>query len=223
MPALRFLGEREGALLDQAYERVFRPSFDTAELPGIDLVRPLPVRLVLVALDGGDVVAGAVYDTVPGSDIGLLSYMATQPGDRSRGLGAAVLGALRERWAADAVPLVVAEVRDPRVWPRSESERPADRLRFYSRNGCHLVPVPWVQPAIDGGARERGMLLLAVHGAERGARIEAPALADWAARYYVDSEGREPDDAEYRALIDAFSSRDLVVLRIDEYESVPLL
>src|SRR5687767_5859665 len=120
-PQLRVLTAADADLLDDAYARVFRPSFDTTELPGPALLSPGEGRVVLVAIDGGSVVGGAVSDTFPGSDIGLLSYMATHPDVRGQGVGAQMLVSLREHWAADAIPLVLGEVRDPRAWDRTDA------------------------------------------------------------------------------------------------------
>ena len=146
-PALTFVDAAHDDVVQRAYDTVFRPAFDPTELPDISSIVPTSTRLLLVAVDGPTVVAGAVVDTYRPSSIGLLSYLATRPVDRSRGLGAKLLGALRTRWTRDRVDLVLAEVRDPRVWETSDAERPGDRLRFYARTGCQLLPVPWVQPA----------------------------------------------------------------------------
>jgi hypothetical protein len=211
------------SVVDDAYEHVFRPAFDATELPSISEVTPAPGRLVLVALEGSIVLAGAVSDTIPESDIGLLSYMAARADRRSRGVGSMVLAAMRDKWTKAAVDLVLAEVRDPRVWESSDAERPRDRLRFYARNACQLVPAPWVQPAIDNGGREAGMLLLAVHGGALGRSVDAERLTNWAARYYAETEGREPGDPQYRALIERLGAGDLELMPIDAYESVPQL
>jgi hypothetical protein len=214
------LEDGDDRLVDDAYGRVFRPAFDTTELPDMTGVQPADGRLVLVLVVDGEVMAGAVFDRIPSSDIGLLSYMATRAEGRGRGWGAKVLSGLRARWNADSVGLVLGEVRDPRAWSTSDAERPADRLRFYSRNDCRLVPVPWVQPALGTGPREAGLLLIAVHGAERGTVIEASRLAAWAAAYYRDAEGEEPSDAQYRALIERLDEHDVETLPIEDYESV---
>jgi GNAT superfamily N-acetyltransferase len=217
---LVYLEENDVRLVRDAYTRVFRPAFDTTELPDISGVSPESGRTVLVALDETGVIAGGVSDTFPTCDIALLSYLAVRPDHRSRGTGARILDELRVRWRDTGHSLVVGEVRDPRVWETTESERPADRLRFYARNGCLLVPVPWVQPAIGDGAREHGLLLIEVSGTALGGKIEATALAAWAATYYRDSESGEPDDEQYRALLSRVSARDLELIPVEDYERV---
>jgi hypothetical protein len=127
---------------------------------------------------------------------------------------------LRERWRDDGHTLVVGEVRDPRAWATTETERPADRLRFYARHGCHLLPVPWIQPAIEGGEREAGLLLISVYGSALGGIVEADRLVAWAAKYFRDAEGGEPTDAQYAALMTRLGARDVEVVRIEDYETV---
>ena len=217
---LVFLQEDDTQLLAEAYERVFRPGFDDTELADISGVHPAPGRTVLIARDESGIVAGGVSDTFPECDVALLSYLATRPDRRSRGSGARVLAGLRQRWRDDEHALVVGEVRDPRAWETTDRERPVDRLRFYARHGCHLVPVPWVQPAIGDGGREQGLLLISVYGPALGDVVDSSALAGWAAKYYRDSETVEPNDAQYRALMRRLSAEDLAVIPIEDYERV---
>jgi GNAT superfamily N-acetyltransferase len=222
-PSIVVIGEGDDALCQEAYDRVFRPAFDTTELPDISGVRPAEGRIVIAARDESGVVAAGASDTVSRSDIGLLSYLAARPDGRSRGWGAKVLDALRDRWTQQEVDLVLGEVRDPRFWPPTDTERAADRLRFYARNGCHLLSVPWVQPAIESGPREPGLLLLAVHGSHLGARIEAARLAGWAASYYEDAEGEKPSDPQFEALIARLAANDVELIPIEQYERVQAL
>ena len=217
------IGDGDDALCQEAYDRVFRPAFDTTELPDISGVRPAEGRVVIAARDESGVVAAGVSDTVSGSDIGLLSYLAARPDGRSRGWGAMVLDALRDRWTQQGVELVLGEVRDPRFWPTTDTERAEDRLRFYARNGCHLLLVPWVQPAIESGPREPGLLLLAVHGSHLGVRIEAERLVVWATGYYGDAEGEQPSDPQFDALVARLAASDVELIPIEQYERVQAL
>ena len=217
---LVLLATDDDRLCEEAYERVFRPAFDPTELPDISEIRPTAGRTVIVALDESGVVAGGVSDTFADSDVGLLSYLATRSDRRSRGWGARLLDGLRSCWRPDAVALVLAEVRDPRAWDTSDCERPSDRLRFYASNGCHLVPVPWVQPSTGGRPREAGLLLISVHGTTPDSVIPASILRKWAVAYYRDSEGATPTDPQYLALIQRLSERDVRMKSIEDYAGV---
>jgi GNAT superfamily N-acetyltransferase len=219
-PSIVMIGEGDDALCQEAYDRVFRPAFDATELPDISGVRPVEGRIVVAARDESGVVAAGVSDTFPPSDVGLLSYLAARPDARSRGWGAVVLDALRDQWTEQALGLVVGEVRDPRFWPPTDTERAEDRLRFYARNGCQLVSVPWVQPAIESGSREPGLLLIAVHGADLGSRIESDRLVEWAASYYEDSEGSRPSDPQFEALVARITEADVQLIPIEDYHRV---
>ncbi len=65
----------------------------------------------------------------------MVDYLATTPGKRNSGRGAALIELLRQKmWDADSV---IGEVEDPRYIDDPEDAKMAERrLGFYHRNGC---------------------------------------------------------------------------------------
>lgn len=218
--------DKEPELLRAAFDHVLRPSFSPAELPGwepfVAGIGPDGGEVVVVTLDGDEVV-GAGVTTAPIADVvTLLGYLATRPGLRSGGVGAFTMDRLDDLWRAADACLVVAEVHDPRVHPTTDDERPDARLRFYERRGSTVIR-PWVQPALVAGAeRVEGMLLLSVF--ESGAPVPDGILGTWADLYYEFCEGHVPTTPEYaelrrRLVADGPASR----TPIADYRSVELL
>jgi len=57
--------------------------------------------------------------------------------------------------------LVVAEVEDPQIYPRTLNQDPLARLQLYARLGARLLELRYVQPETNPGAgRVRNLLLL---------------------------------------------------------------
>lgn len=214
-------------LFRRAFDEVLRPSFSPEELPGIDdLAAALSGSSVMaVATDGDEVAAVAVAMDAPEVGIGLLSYVAARPGLRSRGHGGALLAHLRQRWAAGPCSVALGEIHDPRWWPETPSERPMARLRFYERQGCGLLAVPWVQPRLRPDLDRVGdMLLVTVHSTEEVRRdgVDGALLRLWTEGYYAE-EGSVPTDAQYRALVDRMGGSRIPVWPLDRFEDLPRL
>jgi GNAT superfamily N-acetyltransferase len=213
------------AALAVLYQRLLIPAFPPDELVGLaDIVEGVAAGStdVLAGWDGATPVAVAVGDRYPGSGVVLLSYLATDPDARSRGLGRALLDAALARWVERFdPPLVLAEVEDPghhRVTPYGD---PRARLRFYARASAVALDLPYLQPALRPGAeRVRHLLLLALRVApetRRGAHaVDAGPVLGYLREVFATSEGGVPDDDEVRRLVRAAERPDGVpVLPLD--------
>src|SRR5688572_7811162 len=152
--------------------------------------------------DDGVPLAAGLSESDTTTQIGLLGYLATRPDRRSSGVGGALLSHMQERWAAESVTIVLAEVHDPRAWPETDDERAAARLRFYENAGGRLLMTPWVQPSLSVGARRVNDMLLLVlaEKPERREAIDSDNLRLWTRGYYIEAEGGEPEDPTYIAL-----------------------
>lgn len=215
---IRDLSAHSG-LLAATFDTVLRPSFTVDELPDLDyILDPGPQResIVVVAIDDGDPVGAIVFGRTTGAPVGIVSYLASRPGLRSRGLGGSLMAKLAETLSTAGVEAVIGEVHDPRFTPETDEERPSDRIRFYERNGALALAVPWVQPSLSADApRVRDMLLLTLQVSDRCRSEGLPAqwIVEWATDYFVEDEGAVPTDDEFRSLMD----------RIAEHDPIPLL
>ena len=192
-------------LLQRAFDDVLRPSFSIEELPEFgSLMGALGGHgfISIAGDDDGVPLAVGLSESDSTTQIGLLGYLATRPDRRSGGVGGALLSHMQERWAAEPVTVVLAEVHDPRVWPETDDERAAARLRFYEKAGARLLMTPWVQPSLSvGAARVNGMLLLTLSEKPEGQQaIDPDNLRRWTRGYYTEAEGGVPEDPTYIAL-----------------------
>lgn len=204
-------------LVQATFDVVLRPSFTVDELPDVDYLTGDDDRatLMVVASDPDGPAATIVFSRAVGAPVGIVSYLASRPGLRSRGLGGLLVATLAEMLRTAGVEVVIGEVHDPRFTVETEHERPSDRIRFYERNGALALAVPWVQPSLSPGAsRVRDMLLLTLSVSDRCRTEGIPAewIVDWAAAYFAEDEGAEPTDDEYRSLIDRIAQRDPIPL-----------
>lgn len=204
------------------YQRLLIPAFPPAELVDLaDIVDGVAAGStdVLAGWDGAIPRAVAVGDRYPASGVVLLSYLATDPGVRSRGLGRALLDAALARWTERfRPPLVLAEVEDPGHHPVTAYGDPHARLRFYARASAVALDLPYVQPALRPGAeRVRHLLLLALSvapGARRGpAAVDAAPVLGYLREVFALSEGHVPGDDEARRLLAAAERADGVPIR----------
>src|SRR5690606_37003340 len=135
----------------------------------------------------------------------LLGYLASAPGQRSRGLGAAVLEELRHVWDEAGVRLALGEVHDPRSYPETPGERADARLAFYHRHGAELLDLPWIQPRLAPHlTRVPHMLLISLHRGADLAHVDSlpgRLLAGWAHRYFEDETTTGGPDPERDSLL----------------------
>jgi GNAT superfamily N-acetyltransferase len=212
-------------LLQRAFDEVLRPSFSIEELPGFgSLMGALEGHgfISIATDDDGVPLAVGLSESDSTTQIGLLGYLATRPDRRSGGVGGALLSHMQERWAAEPVTMVLAEVHDPRAWPETDDERAAARLRFYERAGGRLLMAPWVQPSLSvGAARVNDMLLLILSEKPEGQEAIDPAnLRLWTLGYYMEAEGGEPEDATYVALQQRMAGGRIEIMPVSAYRDL---
>jgi GNAT superfamily N-acetyltransferase len=221
VPALIELtgADGDGELAHEFYRSVLSPSFRGDELVGEDellqTVHDGSCHVLLARDPDGTIIAGAVGDWFPRSRVQLLSYLATRPGIRGRGVGSVLMKAAVESWVQRLDPLlVVGEVEDPRHYQSPDGYDSAygdviARLRFYEKHGVRSLPIPYSQPALRSDSARVPHLLLMVFAVGADARISADRV-DGAVverllvEYFTEVEGEiRPDDAEVSAMLQA--------------------
>lgn len=154
--------------LQTVYDGLLRPSFPPAELVTMDWlvdgVADGSVSVHLVEAHGAPV-SVSVTERLGTTGCTMLSYLATSPEMRGRGVGSRLFARMMQSVRVEDRPrLVVAEVERPdRHTGSAEHGDPAARLRFYGRQGATALDLPYFQPGIGEGAPVLGMLLLALH------------------------------------------------------------
>ena len=222
---------RDEELLDALYRELFLPNFpdpDEGEDPSIwapllwgepDSSQPVLHALVagenLTSPHGRQLMGLVLCEYYRRSSCGLLSYVATRPGLRRRGLGRRLVeravGTLRADAAADGHELraFFGEVHDPaKVAPSEDVFDPTSRLEVMERLGARLVPVSYVQPELGPGLKRSDRLLLVAFPIDGPAReLPAQTVRDFLHDLYRALGVADPDgDADYarmRAELDA--------------------
>ncbi|WP_192796759.1 GNAT family N-acetyltransferase [Serinicoccus kebangsaanensis] len=141
------------------YDQVLAPSFPADELVGEqDFVaaRERPTSRVLFALDAGAPVGLSMVDSAAvDAPVALLSYLATHPTRRARGVGSMLMQQVRAH-----EPMLLIEIEDPREHGERGFGDPWRRVEFYRRHGVRALQVPYFQPPVaPGHPRVDGMLL----------------------------------------------------------------
>ena len=220
-------GNRDGSLelSRRFYDDVLRPLFPPAEL-----IDPWWVGATyeydgpfLLALEGDDVVGGALGEWYPKSQALLLGYLAVHPDRRGAGIGSLIMAAVSERWyPAYPLRLALAEIDVPSD-EESSMQDPWLRLRFYASLGAEALAVPYFQPALGPGAQRVPRMLLAVLAASPDALVRPGVVCGAAVRAFLDEyveacEGTTPDpenDAELRALLEACSGEVALIALVE--------
>jgi GNAT superfamily N-acetyltransferase len=174
----------------------------------------------LLALLGGRVAGGLVYEHYVEGTVQLLGYLVVSRSMRSRGLGTRLL---RRGMAPSADVLALGEIEDPRYWPVTDDNDPGSRLRFWAREGCKLLPLAYAQPAL-GSDNERvpHLLLIAVPRGHEPLpeRVSGPSVATFLREYYLASEGSiAEDDSELQKLLAACSVEQLPLWPMDRLDA----
>ncbi|MBO5354866.1 MAG: GNAT family N-acetyltransferase [Clostridia bacterium] len=92
-----------------------------------------------------------------------VEHLAVAPSHRNKGLGALILQELGKI----AKNRICLEVEPP------ETEIATRRIGFYRRNGFHLCPCPYVQPAISKGRTPVPLQIMSTNGVLGEAEFEA--------------------------------------------------
>lgn len=136
MLTLRPLTDTQTRLL---YAHQMRRDFPESELKPLEAIlrmRHAGVYDVLGAHDGGTMIAYALVYRPRQGRVLLLDYLAVEPVCRGRGVGAALLHALRAYYDGMADVLLI-ECERPKAAPDERQAR--GRIRFYERCGAHLT------------------------------------------------------------------------------------
>lgn len=202
-------------LFTEIYKKILMPAFPANELTPLGALDSMwagtPPRLAVhAALDcQGQPVGCAVAQWFPQSTVLLFAYLAVHADCRGNGIGTSLLKQAIHEWMKAYGPiLVVAEVEDPGVYPRTPDQDPMARLRLYARLGARLLVRKYVQPEINPGAgRARDLLLLADPKCSAGivtngaVGVPATVVLTFLHEYYRDSEGEGYKDKEFDAMI----------------------
>ena len=218
---------RAAELLRELHDGVFRLSFRPEEYVSPAVIAP-EKKLSLIACDeDGLVLGGATGEVDPVSRVLLLGYLAVRPGFRGRGVGTALMTALRERWLGQGrQTLAVLELDDPRYHvPHPDHGDPAARLRFYGAAGVRLLAIPYFQPRLRGDLPRGYHMLLGVippAGATLPPTIPAGPVRAFLLEYFRDCEGGAvQDDAEVRRLLDACGGPGIEVVSTEDLSRIP--
>jgi hypothetical protein len=221
------------AFIETVYREILEPSFAPDELDPLDLILDGLTEggsyelWGLCALEEQKPVGCILGYPYRDSGVLLIGYLVIRDGSRGDGTGGSLADEAGRRWYGQpGLPLVVAEVEDPRHYPVIDGIDPARRVAFYARRGAHIVAGPYFQPRLGGEGRQRvyDLFLTVLHGSSGMVSpdntMPAQKVADFLLEYFAASgEGTGwPQDDEARWLLDWYRSRDRVILPpIGEY------
>ncbi|MBI3440342.1 MAG: hypothetical protein HY052_00785 [Proteobacteria bacterium] len=177
-------------LLAKAYKDVYEPAFPIAEeretmsslLSGLDGTDSGLGNIVIAIIsDNINTTDPAIKGIVVGyyyhkEDVGLLAYTATAPEYRNQGLGhiqVEILGQAFLRMAkknGGKLGGYFLECNDPlKVKPEEDSFDPATRIKIFQKWGAKIMPIDYVQPPLEAGAKKcTSLKLLAYPHPETG-------------------------------------------------------
>lgn len=230
--------EASSSFVEVVYREILEPSFSPDELDPLDFVLDGLTEggsyelWGLTALDDGRPVGCILGYPYRESGVLLVGYLAIRDGERSRGLGGLLADEIRRRWYEQpGLPLVLAEVEDPRYHAVAGDIDPARRVAFYSGRGAQILTGPYFQPRLEGEGRQRvyDLFLTVLHASSGmisdGPTMSAQKIAQFLLEYFpACGEGDDwPQDGEGRWLLDWYRSRESVGLQpIGEYAKVDI-
>lgn len=128
----------ETELTRSRIERIYTSSFPEEERDAFDTVfLAQRGQLVWMATHDEVPVGFAVILWLPGLDVGLLEYIATEPSMRSAGVGRAMLDSITRSAELDGRRRIVLEVEDPAA--ATDPPMAQRRIGFYERWGAEPV------------------------------------------------------------------------------------
>ena len=215
-------------LFDDIHAQILVPAFPSNEMTPLSVLQQMwagmPPRLAVhAALDRRDQPVGcAVAEWFPQSSVLLFAYLAVHADSRGQGIGTSLITRAVQDWATVYHPsLIVAEVEDPRVYPRTLDQDPRARLRLYVRLGARPLKFKYIQPEINPGAgRVRDLLLLVAQEFSTGTLtkpsgivgIPAALVLAFLDEYYYDSEGDNYRDEEFISMINPLVNETVIAL-----------
>jgi hypothetical protein len=176
------------------YQQAFPPEL---RVPFSDLAADDPGKLLMAGLEGPVPVAFAASMLLEEGGWVFLRYYGVAPTRRRQGLGLRFWQLLRPALLAAGWPgRIVFEVEHP-DHAQDEEERGVrlDRIEFWRRCGCALLPVSgYAMPDISGMAKPPEPMLLMAARLDRGAGFQASELSQVIREIYVARYGFESDD-----------------------------
>lgn len=211
-------------LLREFHDSVLRPSFRPEEYVSPEVIKPGSRPAIIACAADGLVVGGALGHPYPDSGVLLLSYLAVRREFRGKGIGGAIMTALRENWL-DPGALAVLEMDDPRYYaPHPDYGDPRARLRFYGAAGVRLLALPYVQPRLRAHLPRVHHMFLGVippTGETLPESIPSSRVSTFLREYFADSEGGVIDgDVEFTCLLGACAGPEINLVRTEDFSMV---
>jgi ribosomal protein S18 acetylase RimI-like enzyme len=189
---------------------IYRDAIDPSEQKAEAALRAMlgrETQLLLVAREGGAVIAFAILWLPADADIWSLEYIAVAPSHRGSGLGAEMF---RASVAATARTFGIIEVEAP------TGELQRRRIAFYGRLGCRrLGAIDYQLPLRTNG--EPPPMWLLIHGGEAVADVARRGVSDWLSRMYAEIYAEAPDDPRIAQMLADDSER----IRLTALPSTP--
>jgi GNAT superfamily N-acetyltransferase len=164
-------------------------------------------RLLFTAQEDGQFLAFAITTPLPGTDIHCLEYFAVRQGERGRGIGARLLGAvLSDLHATEHASGLILEVEPEQEGSEPERETRRARVAFYRRNGAYSVQdvEHFLAPdlLIDGAVIEMKLMWLPADGAP--ASLSSAELYACICGIYSQCYGLPLDDPRVEATLRSY-------------------
>jgi ribosomal protein S18 acetylase RimI-like enzyme len=197
------VAEQVEAIFIEAFPGVEREPFD-------DLVRSINAgsRWLYCASTRDGVIGFSVIRPLPGSQVVLLEYCATERTVRGRGLGTRLLQAtVRHLEDNTNTVAIVLEVESDEDGSPDERQLKARRIGFYQRNGARMIEAvtKYQMPNMTGpGSIPMRLLWLPVRG-----DVELPqgeGLKDLVVNIYRNAYHRNADDSLVQAILSSIRS-----------------
>ena len=193
----------EEARLDHFKLQIYRPAFpDRNEREPFDVilsrlsqgaqVEACPSSYILFALEGDEVLGGAIYDWYPSCGAMELIYLAVDEQHRRKGVGRSLMldgtALLRDHLATEGgkMEALYFETNDPSLSDVVDSMDSAERVRCFARWGAKLIHIDYVQPPLTPQAEAVEHLMLATlpQFSDSETSLSAEALSAFLKEFY---------------------------------------
>ncbi len=154
-------------------------------------------RLCFLAWEGEAVAGFAIALPLDVPGVHLLEYLAVAEGLRGRGLGAALLRAVREHLDRPGAVGIILEVE-----PEATSSVAQRRIAFYQRHGALLLELE--RPYLMAADNEAGLLEMRLMWLSLGSTQAVPSaglVASCIHELWVRVYGRSPEDPALREML----------------------
>ena len=193
-------GKRLSADLRTAISHIYIDSFPASERIDIAALftgAELGHSLLCTAHQGDSVVGFSYSAPIDETGVQLLGYMAVDAAQRNHGVGSRLVAFLAKQLASDTAHRgILIEVESDQGCPERMRALRERRIRFYERNGAHLVDcirdyrIPNLEDANDEIAMK---LLWLPRKAGRSERLQSPLLRECVLTILLRSYGLSED------------------------------